>query len=79
MHLAPASFDSQLIKGEILHYSKGLISSIKMIMLRYSNLFMVSPREMKTLSITPCNLEIQSTGKDPSRRTLTGETPIRYC
>ena len=29
MHLAPASFDPQLIKGEILQHCKGLIASIK--------------------------------------------------
>ena len=29
MHLAPASFDPQLIKGDILQYCKGLIVSIK--------------------------------------------------
>ena len=29
MHLAPASFDLQLIKGVIVHYCKGLIPSIK--------------------------------------------------
>ena len=29
MYLAPASFNPQLIKGEILQYYKGLIASIK--------------------------------------------------
>ena len=29
MHLAPASFDAQLIKGDILQYCKGLIACIK--------------------------------------------------
>ena len=29
MHLAPAPFDMQLIKGDILQYHKGLIASIK--------------------------------------------------
>ena len=29
MHLAPASFDPQLIKGQILQYCKGLIAFIK--------------------------------------------------
>ena len=29
MHLTPASFDPQLIKGETLQYYKGLIASIK--------------------------------------------------
>ena len=28
MHLTPASFDPQLVKGEILQYCKGLIASI---------------------------------------------------
>ena len=30
MHLAPASFDLQLIKGEVLQNWEGLIASIKM-------------------------------------------------
>ena len=29
MHLAPAPFDMQLIKGDILQYHKGLTASIK--------------------------------------------------
>ena len=29
MHLVPASFELQVIKGDILQYCKGLISSIK--------------------------------------------------
>ena len=29
MHLAPVSFDTQMIKGEILQYCKDLIASIK--------------------------------------------------
>lgn len=29
MHLVPASFEPQLIKGNILEYSKGLIASIR--------------------------------------------------
>lgn len=29
MHLAPASFDPHLVKGDILQYCKGLIASIE--------------------------------------------------
>ena len=82
VHLAPASSDPQLIKREILQYCKGLIASIKNNHVLVSNLFRVHSWEMKTLNITPCNLEISSIGKDTSRRTLfnlAGKPAIRYC
>ena len=39
-------------------------------MLQLNNLFTMHSWEMKTVSITPCNLDILSVGKDISRKTL---------
>ena len=65
MHLALASFDPQLIKGEILQYYKGLIASTK-----NKHILTVHPQEKKTLSITSCNLEIHLLEEHPQKNSL---------
>ena len=71
MHLAPASFDPQAIKGEIVQYCRGLTASIKnhhaLIAQSFSQCTL---GKVKTVSITPSNLEISSTGKELSYTSL---------
>ena len=82
MHLALASFDSQLIKGEILQYCKGLTASIKnnhVLVEQSFHSVLVGDDDLKHHLATWI---LHLLEKNTSRRTLfnlTGKAPIRYC
>ena len=82
MHLSPASSDLQMIKEEILQYSKDLIASIKNNHALVKQSFHSALFGDEDLKHHTLHLEILSIGKDISRRTLfklAGEASIGYC
>ena len=70
MHLAPASFDPQLIKEEILQYCKGLIASTKNNHALVEQSFHIVLSEDEVLKHHTLYLVILSIVKETSRRTL---------
>ena len=82
MHLFLASFDPHLIKGEIFHYWKGLMPSIKNNNALIEQSFHSMPLGDEGIKHHTYNLQILSSGKNTSRRTLfnhVGKSPSRYC
>lgn len=83
MHLFLASFEPHLIKGDIFHYWKGLMPSIKNTNALIEQSFHSVPLGDEDIKHRTCNLQILSSGKkNTSRRTLfnhVGKSPNRYC
>lgn len=80
MHLALASFNPELIKGDIPQYCQGLTASTENNWAWYSNIFTVCSKEMKTPNTTLYNMEPLFSGKATSKKipsTLTRKAPIR--
>ena len=75
-HLAPASFEPQLIKGNILQIpnAEGFYKNNHVLVMHSSQF------ALGTLGITPCNLKILFIRKDTCRKILTliRKAPIRY-
>lgn len=82
MHLTLASFNPQLIKGDIPQYCQGLTASTENNCAWYSNIFTVCSKEIKTPNTTLYNMEPLFTGKATSKNipsSLTRKASIRYC
>lgn len=80
MHSAPAYFDPQLVKGDILQYCKGLIATVENNhALAEQSFCSVIPgdEDLEHHTLYP---EISSIGRDISRKTLfstVGKAPVR--
>ena len=82
MHLAPASFDTDPTKADILQYCKDLILFVKNNHVLIEQSFhsaLQTDKDLKHHILQPRDFSI---GKDTSRWTffkLTGKAPNRYC